>query len=243
MDIFRPLTLILLFLTTSPVVGQHKDIYKELNTLYQGRLKYSFDSFMDTWERASRSKGKVVTMLTGMEKTIYQIHHDFFQPLSFRFYGWEAWEDRSWFTDTKYIVIQNKVPFKVVDNLDSLKDQVDCPDTIFNFRPQTIFNQATTLYLLPEYEDALKRFLDEECFREQGPVNPKTEFLEERIRTTLKIDWTTIITQPEIFAIYLSRDLKSAVIDYRLASTGMRSLLQKEHEHWVIKKSEELWIE
>lgn len=243
MDKFRLLIFVLLFLTNSPVVGQIKGVYKELNTLYEGRATYGIDPFIETWVKASKDQGKGATELTGIEKTIYQIHHDFFQPFSFKFYGWEAWGDRSWFSDRKYIVIQNKVPFRIVDNLDSLKDNVDCRDTIVDFRPKTIFKQATTLYLLPEYEDALKRFLNDEYFHEEGPINPKTEFLEQRLQVTLKIDWETIITQPEIVGLYLSRDLDRAVVDYRLASTGMRSYLQKENEHWVIKKSEELWIE
>lgn len=232
----------ILFLFTFSVSGQNNSVLKKLNSIYEMRGE-GFDAFMDNWSLVSKDSGKDITTLTGIEKAVYQIHKDFFQPFNFKFYGWEAWGDRSWFTEAKYIIIQSKVPVQVVSRLDSLRDDAECNDTIFNFRPDVMFNQAVSLYLFPEYENAFKNFLDRNCFIDQGIMNSKTQFLEKIVTTTLKNDWTTIITQPEILAVYLSKDHIDAIVDYRIASTGMRSFLQKENDHWSIRKSHQLWIE
>ena len=235
----RLISTIIFCLLTSLASGQgDKSIYTELLNTY--KTKGDLNKLLQKWSKASEVKGVRSDKLTGVEKVIYEIHNDFFNPFSFGFYGWEKWGETSWFTDSKYIVIQDKIPFKVVDRIDSLTDEMNCTDTIFNFRPQIKLSRAKTLYLLPDYQKAVRKFLDQ---GDQEDRYNKLDFLDCCLKTTIKNDWTTIITQPEILSLYITSDFKSAVVDYRLASTGMRTTLTFKDSKWTVLKSKEMWIE
>jgi hypothetical protein len=240
------LTHILVIVLSVSVLGQSKTCARKTSALekaYTTKSTKLLTRFLDNWHKATKRELKKTRTLDSTSNIIYSIHRELFDPFDYKKFGWDAWGDRTWFTGTKYIVIQDDIPFTTKCDMDTLNVDSDYTytDTLFSFHPDIKFNDVKTLFMLEEYRCVAKQFIQANTFEKEMEYYEKKVFLDTLLATTMKRNWTAIYTQPRVIGIALC-NYRLAVVDYEIASTGMRSWLKFENERWTIKDSIELRI-
>jgi len=136
------------------------------------------------------------------------------------------------------------------------KIKTELIDSITNFRPQIDYNEKISIYLTPHYENILNNFLGDSHYplgtgnimnpaRSEGESMQRQKFLENYIRI-LYGHWGGywhLNTFPEVYKIVFNRDMKSALIDFRMNYQGGEACLIKENGEWKLMYSQLIWIE
>ncbi|MBL0743836.1 hypothetical protein [Chryseolinea lacunae] len=227
------------------VQGQNKNCAQKsmlLEKAFQRKSIKLLTVFLDDWHNKSIASKMNAKNRDSISSIIYSIHAALFDPFSYKNFGWPE-SDRTRFTGAKYIVIQDNIPFtlsKDVDTLD-MEDHV-YTDTLFHFRPDIKFKGVKTLFMLDEYRCVAQNFIQANTIEKEMEFYDKLNFMSPALKTSMRKDWTAIFTQPAIIGITICHD-RLAIVDYYLASNGMRSMLRLENGRWEIKNTIELWIE
>jgi hypothetical protein len=242
----RLITYLLSILLSVSLLAQNKPCIQksaQLETAYRTKSVKLLASFLDSWQEATERELRMKNTKDPLTSNIYAIHRVLFDPFDYKIFGWVAWGNRTWFTGTKYIVIQDKIPFTTRYKIDTLNANLEYAysDTVFSFRPDIRFTDVKTLLMSDEYRCVAKSFIQADTFEKEMEYYERKAFLDTLLTTTMNRNWTAILSQPRIIGVALCSN-GFAVVDYQIASTGMRSLLKYEEGKWVIKQSLELWI-
>lgn len=181
---------------------------------------------------------------TDLEQECFGIYKEIFSPFDFKKFGWARWADWTPYSGTEFIVIQSEIPYKIVDNVDTLKSDHDYIDTLKNFLPRLDFKNVKTLYLANQYQTTFEKFLgNPQNEAERNIFREKKEFLNSLISTSLGYNWKAVLTQPTIDGICISKDFKEATVDFTIMQSGLRSYLIKENNKWTLKTTKTTWTE
>jgi hypothetical protein len=198
--------------------------------------------FMNKWSKDSETLTN--DNPTDLESNLLGIYKEIFSPFNYKLFGWDKWTDWTPFTGTKYIVVQSQIPYKIVDQIDTIKSNYDYVDTLNNFFPKVIFEDVTTLYLSNEYQNTFIKFLGNPTNESERRIfREKKEFLNNTLTLSHGYNWRVILTQPIIDGICVSKDFKEATVDFNIVSSGLRSYLIKENDKWTLKTTKDTWIE
>jgi len=198
--------------------------------------------FMNKWSKDSEMLTN--SNPTDLEINLTAIYKEIFSPFNYELFGWDEWNDWTPFTGTKYVVVQSQIPYKIVDQIDTIKSDYDYVDTLKNFFPKVNFENVTTLYLNNEYQNTFIKFLGDPTNEAERKIfREKKDFLDNTITLSYGYNWRVILTQPIIDGICISKDFKEATVDFNLVSSGLRSYLVKENDKWILKMTKNTWVE
>ncbi|AYB34339.1 hypothetical protein [Chryseolinea soli] len=244
----RLFTYLALFFSSASLVAQSNSCLKKTKALeiaYQSKSVKLLTDFLEDWHKASIQQLKAPQKKDSLTEIIYSIHRGLFDPFDYTKFGWVEWGNRTWFTGSRFILIQDMIPYatRCDIDIDSLSNHLDYvyTDTVFNFQPDIKFEGVKTLLMLDQYKCVAKNFIQVNTFEKEIEYYEKKNFLDTLLKTTMDRDWSAILTQPTVIGIVLCNN-RLAIVDYQIASTGMRSLMKLENGQWTIKESIELWI-
>jgi len=127
-------------------------LYHMLYSAYSARSFTRLDRFLDYWHADSTLQPLPNTeTLSDTVKAVYDLFNAFLERVSF--------------TESRFIVLPNSMPFTIVDSLvqpngfHKALATVLLQDTVVNFRPTYAQGDRRVLYLSGAYAVALKRFL------------------------------------------------------------------------------------
>ncbi len=190
-------------------------------------------------------------------KAVFDVYKEFYKPLDLLKLGdWEWGNNLN--SNCKYVAVQNKIFYAVMlpDSFDDFSWNTSHKDSINNFRPPLNIDNKRILYLTTEYEKALNQFLGTESTEMGTPniMNPsrsdgESEKRFEKIRPFIPVlhghwgGYWHLETHPVVGYILLDKTLTKAKIDFRVGYQGGETILEKQGNKWIIKKSNATWIE
>lgn len=255
----KQISVIFFLITYSTFFGQSN--VDMLENAYQEKSETMYNQFLQKWE--NDSKPIIVSdSLNELQKDIYQIFIDFYNPFKLERIGTGEWGKKLYY-GIEYIVVQNSIytqtyktdslNFGIFDVKDSL---IESTDSIMNFRPEIKLKQAKTLYLLPEYNVAINRFLGNEHnpLGTGGIMNPATpkdssaerlDFLNKKLKIIYGHwgGYWHIETHPQVFSIVFNKDRTLAKVNYRLVYQGGEAIYKKVSGRWNFLNAHLTWIE
>ena len=229
----------------------------KLESFFEKAQSDSLEKMFLEWNSEIEPNSDVFISQNEYINAVFDVYKEFYKPLGilkFEDYGWTS--ERN--SKSKYVVVQNKIFFSILnnDNLNSFKWGKSQKDSIVNFRPPTSLEKDKVLYLTDEYADALNIFLGTESTKvgEEGLMNPSRPKGESVGRYEMLLPYIPILhghwggywhleTYPYVRIIIFNKTLTKAEVAFRIDYYGGETILEKEGERWVIKKSEVTWIE
>lgn len=129
-------------------------------------------------------------------------------------------------------------------------------DSIVNFRPIINCKGKRPVYLTTKYNDILINFLGDKhaplgkggimtpALATKSSANRKT-FLENQIKIWYGhwAGYWQLHSYPTAYAITFDRDMKYAIVDFRMIYEGGEALLQNVNGKWILISSRRTWIE
>ena len=236
-----------------------------LEKAYTEKSDQLYEEFLQSWNKDIQAV-KTTDSLSDIEKDIYEIYIDFYNPFKLRRVGTGEWGAKL-YADIEYVIVQNSIyaytydldnlnydfTTRITGRLDSL---IIAKDSIMNFRPGVSFNKTPVLYLTPEYDTLINRFLGTEHYElgDGGIMNParakgESEKRVEFLNTKLEIiyghwgGYWHIETHPYVFSIEFNKDRTLAKINYRLVYQGGEADYKKVNGKWVFAGARLTWIE
>jgi hypothetical protein len=224
-------------------IGVNSELYSKLENAFQSSSIADLEQFFAEWNKSVSPNTVEFIKQNDFIEAIYGVYKEFYEPLdTTKLGGW--WGKNS---NCKYVAVQNKIYYGIVE--DSLLESpyIDYPyilDSINNFRPPINLTKEQILYLLPEYEQALNKFLG-------NPSIPRYD-IDERyafIRPFIPIlighwgNYWHIATHPVIDLVLLGTSKATAKVLFRVGYIGGEAILKKEANEWTIVESRWTWIE
>ncbi len=251
--------LIILIVSLSGIAQSSLDY--NLEKAYTANSLKLYNLFLQKWQSDS-APIKSLDSLKTVEKDVYAIFTDFYNPFKLNRIGKGEWGDQLYY-DLHYVIIQNIIYYNVFKT-DSLNydvyqindDIIEKRGRISNFRPNITFTQAKILFLLPSYKDAISKFLGSENLppgsgnimspaKTKGESTKKLQFLNQKLRIFLGHNgrrWY-IETHPNISHIDFNKDKSLAKVYYRLVYQGGEATYKKINGKWKFINAKLTWIE
>ena len=233
--------------------------FEYLKKAYKNNSQNKYGQFLQKWYEKSIPITSIDS-LSNLQKEVCEIYKDFYNPFNLQRIGVGNWDNKL-YSKIDYVVVQNSISiyvyktdslnFSFFDDIDSL---VLIKDSIVNFRPKLQFKQAKILYLLPQYEIIINKFLgnknyplktseiinssniEEERAKRLNFLNKKLNIIHERFKN----DWH-IKTHPEVFSIDFNNDRTIAKVNYRLVYQGGKVIYIKQNGKWKWKDAYLIW--
>jgi len=255
----KNILVVILVLTVSTCFGQKE--LKKLKKAYEAKSQSQLESFLQQWQ----SESKPISFpdsLSDLQKDVYQIYEDFYNPFNLSRVGSGEWGD-SLYAGIDYVIIQNQLlinwyktdtlNFRFFENTDSL---ILSKEMIGNFRPDITFEQAKTLYLFPQYLKIINTFLRSKSYplgfggimnpsRAKGESAERLQFLNEKLKI-IHGHWGGywhIETHPYVYSIEFNKDRTIASVNFRLGYQGGSATYIKKDGKWEMKQAGLTWIE
>lgn len=221
----------------------------------------TLDYFFSIWNKTIPPNNSTLINQNDTIKAVYESFNAFYQPLHLLSLGRWEWGNHL-NKNAKYVAVQNQIYYAIIpyENLEDEEIDYDYSkiirDSIMDFRPPLALSHKKILYLTPEYNTTLNKFLGTES-TELGdpsimtPSRPKGES-EKRynlIRSYIPIvhghwgGYWHLNTHPDVFAIIFNKDLTSAKFIFRVGYQGGEAIFIKKRNKWTKKYSRETWIE
>lgn len=134
-------------------------IENELRASFEKASRQNLLIFLDKWYNFSSRIDKGQITSDSLNKELTEIFKVIYTPLNFKQFGWQGWGDRSFFSESKYFVIQDFLPYKKVNEVDTLISDYLFQDTLRNFTPHVDAVVQKTLFLVDPYKSAVRNFL------------------------------------------------------------------------------------
>ncbi len=238
-----------------------EQLYEKLETAFQQSSTDDLEQFFKNWNDSVTSNTVSFIKKDNVTEAIYEIYKEFYKPLDLNELGNWEWGN-SLNSNCKYVAVQNKIYFAVLkEDLFDIWFRYDIYETIkfdsiHDFRPPLILAKDKVLYLTPEYEKSLNKFLETESTEmgENGIMTPSVPkgdsdkryaFIRPYI-PVLHGHWGGywhIATHPEISRILLDTNNVTAKVYFRVGYQGGEATLKKKSNGWTIEESQTTWIE
>ncbi len=197
-------------------------LYQQLQAAFEAKSTPQLQAFIDRWQQYSGRQPKTVATDAPTQEIL-----NLYEASPFNFSRFER--KNKWFADAKYLVIQGQLPYAV-----GFDKKVPW-DTLQNFTPSVKLKRLGILYYHDIYRKAFKKFLANDDYQ-------KRSFLETLLTIEPRAD-TDLRSHPQVYDVQFNLALDSAVIDYVLVSTYMKSALKKKNGRWVVVRDEEVAVE
>ncbi len=233
-----------------------ESLLKKLETYRQKNQPDSLALFFSEWNTSIPSNNQDTLNQNDTIKAVYNVYKNFYKPLDLLKLGDWEWENKL-NAGAQYVVVKNSISCIVLDS-DSLTYSND-EDKILHirdFRPILDIDKSKVLYLTPEYEYALSKFLGNNSTKtgERNIMDPAAPKGESERRYNLIRPFIPVLhghwggywhldTHPSVYKIILNRTLTRALILYRVGYQGGEAFLEMDNGEWAILKSQATWIE
>ena len=213
---------------------QAEELCAKLERAFRKSSTSNLEQFFIDWNTSVSSNADKQNDIT---KTIFEIYREFYSPLDLTTLSNWQWGD----TNSKYVVIQNKVFYAVAE-----KELFDTywrinRDSISDFRPTLNLAKEKILYLLPEYQKALIMFLGTEASNDNWK---RYEFICPQIPIMVgHWGWYWHLAIPEVSLILLDTDKTFAKVLFSGGPRGGEAILEKKGNKWEIKECRATWIQ
>lgn len=211
--------------------------------------------FFDHWNKSVKPN-EISDLDNDTIIEIYKVFSAFYKPLDIPELGDSEFGNKL-NMGRRYVAIQNKIGYNVLDisDFDEYPILKEVKDTISDFRPLIDISRDSVLYLLPQYEEAINKFLGSELPEKEK--SDTTGFVSDsvsKIRYDLLKKYIPIVhghwgryfhleTHPQAFYVLFNHDLTKAFVDSRIGYQGCSTYLAKKEGIWKIEKSGMTWIE
>lgn len=212
--------------------------YHQLNKAYKENDSSMLIKFFEIWHDSSVNNSNTINQTT---RVLQNIFNEVYHPFEFEKYGWLP---SLYFSKYKYVVLPNKIKFKIVKNLGSYKNSIDLDfdsidfDSIKPFFTTPNIESAKIIFDIEPFKTSMQLFLNKSGHQ-------KLFYLDTNkiIMNSISFDGKGYLTPPEILGVLINEQLDSSIVDLRLISTGIRINLRKEKGKWKMKEVKELRIE
>lgn len=232
------------------------ELLNKLEKSYKKNDTLSLVKFLKDWNEIIKPENFEGNSIEN--KTIYEIYNTFYMPNNPIKLG--NWEGINLPEDSlKFLIIQKNIYFSILpdNDFENFNSKTYKIDSIINFKP-SIHNliQEKILYLTPEYDNVLNKFLGSKYIDyETGKIietkfskkeqEKKYNFLKKYIHI-IKGHWGNyyhLETHPKINIILLNKEQNKAKVIFRYGYQGGETILEKKDNKWVIISSKATWIE
>ncbi|MFB0516240.1 MAG: hypothetical protein ACETWG_06515 [Candidatus Neomarinimicrobiota bacterium] len=215
-----------------------------LEQAYQEQSDPLLGKFFENWQQGiPHISDQELSQLSAAKRAIFEVFTKFYNPFNLSATGGSEWGD-SLYAGIRYAVIQNRVDFGFVRN--NLPDSLwiysyltpEVEDSILNFRPQTLFSNAPSIYYSQKYQDIITAFIGD-----TAEVWERVDFLNRYIRI-IPGHWFGwhVETHPLASFILIDYALEHAKVYYQIVYQGGFAYLTKQNGHWTIAHAQLTWI-
>jgi len=206
-----------------------KELSEKLEIAFRKSSTSNLEQFFIDWNTSVSSN---TANQSDIAKIIYEIYKEFYNPLDLTTLSEWQWGD----TNSKYVVIQNKIYYAVAEKELFDTDWLINRDSIDDFRPELNLAKNKVLYLLPDYEKALIMFLGTDTSDNNWE---RYEFIHPQI--PIMIGWALV--NPAVDLILLDTNKTFAKVFFSGNFRGGEAILEKKDNKWVITECKATWIE
>lgn len=231
------------------------ELLKKFNAEYKNGINPTMSPLFVEWNSLIAPNGGQSTTHNDTTNALYAIFKIVYQPHHLSKLGDWEWDKLN--SNEKYVVVQNKLFYSVVDVIENpLEPRGNKLDSIVNFRPIVSLEAGKVLYLTSEYRTAINKFLGSDYLPlgTGGVMNPAMPTGESQKRAEALSKYITILhghwgnywyleTHPEISQIVLNKSLNRAKVFYRVGYMGGETSLIKQGKQWLMTESKSTWIE
>lgn len=223
------------------------EILADLKNAYERDSDSALICVLHDWNDKVPAKN-ISSLSDDTEKAIYKIFLAFYNPFDIDKYGQHEWGN-SMYEGYDYVIIQNELFYYKGNGETDYEDR----DSITDFRPAVNIDGKTTLYLTPNYNEALLYFLNPEY---NPSENTMFEEISEEgwdhwefITTTLAIlpghwgGYWHIETHPYISFLSIDNDLHEAKLEFRIGYMFGEAQFENKITGWEMTSSSITGIE
>ena len=219
-----------------------------LEKAYKNNSKEELKAFFDAWSRE-------ITPITNEElltynDTIQEAYKVFVDFYNFNFSNLnilhpdDAKRYKNLYKNIDFLIVQNSLKIYFVNKIQfDMRQEGHLTDSITDFRPTIRRSGKIPLYLTKKYDDAVNTFLGW-GFAGDGSTE-KRAFLENYVKIYAG-HWSGwhLPAVPEVYSITFDKNMKSAIIYYRISScSGGKIVIKKEGNIWVFFRPISTWIQ
>lgn len=234
---------------------QAQDKLERLNKMFEEKDTSSLLEFINEWARESDSLANSYYIENDTLRTVYELFNKMYCPTKWRKLGRSEF-GKSIYKKTKYIIVQSQFEFWLCHDYDEeygLNDSCDYYE-IPNFYPDVKIKNKTTLFLTPDYDSVLNKFLGTEQYdvghfgltsvaRAKGISEEKMDFLNIYLNIVHGHWGGWIIgSAPYIGDIEFDKEFKTADATFGILYEGGETKFKKFMGLWLKIKSKMTWI-
>ncbi len=243
---------LLLFMCSSSNAQNKLD---RLNNIYNKNDTISLLDFLNEWANESRQLVQTNKISNDTLKSVDEIFKKMYCPTKWRKIGRSEF-GKSVYRKTKFIIVQTHIKYSICHSIANEFNSNDSCDhyTINNYYPDIKIKNKTILYLTPEYDSLLNKFLGSEQYNvgERGIMNPakakgKSEAKLNFLNSYLKIihgHWQgwEIESHPYISEIAFDMTHKKSTASFTILYEGGVTKFRRILWKWRKVKSKMTWI-
>jgi hypothetical protein len=225
-----------------------EEILLKLENAYTQESESDLKNILDEWSSVVNAKS-ISSLSNDTEEAIYKIFIEFYNPFNIDRYGIHEWGN-DMYAGFNYVIIQNEVHYLKESDVPDYSNY----DSIVDFRPEIDLEGKSTLYLVPDYHEAILYFLNPSY----NPLENTPIFEEvseeswnryEYLRQQLAIipghwgNYWHLETHPYIDYLTIDNALQKATVHFRIGYMFGEAEFQKSLLGWDMTSSDITAIE
>jgi hypothetical protein len=232
-----------------PVTAEHEhgsagSLAAQLEDAYRSASDDQLAAFFRHWHESVQPT-HLESVQDPLERELYALYLAFFRPFNldelmgqFLQDSEETYNNR--YDNAKYLVVPTKLRFRVGNGSE---------DTLRDFRPDVQVPRIPVVFLTPEYQEALVRFLEGRTHvRDVDTANVSDDSLDDwferfqfvnRQITIMPGHWDgwDLLSYPIVILVELNDEMTEAYISWSEFSLFGMTVMHRESDRWVLKDS------
>lgn len=226
-----------------------------LNSIYLKNDSVQLLNFLNEWAKESQQLSKSFNVSNDTLKSVDEIFKKMYCPTKWRKIGHSEF-GKSFYRNSKYIIVQTQINYSICHAYDyDFKMNDSCDHyKITNYYPNIKIKNKTILYLTPEYDSLINKFLGTEQIevgvggimntaKPTGESAKKSNFLNTYL-TIIHGHWEgwEIISHPYISEIEFHKTYKKSNVNFTLIYEGGETKFKRIFGKWRKINSKMTWI-
>ena len=230
-----------------PIPKDFTEIAIHLENAYQKNSQEALDTVFTEWkQRIPAYTHFELNAYSDTLRKVYEVFNAFYTPNDLnRITGGEH---ENFETDFRYIVVQNDIDFAVIDTnpryffyagVNILESEVK------DFRPSNAALQYPVVYLTPQADTMIYRYLYDPEGNPKQDHQQRFEFLREALQLTHH-HWIRDyhkITMPAVSKIYFDKSFTQALVTFRVFYQFGHAYFEKSENQWILVEAKLTGIE